>query len=528
MSKYNYFDDEPEYEETLKDKLIVYAVCAYDAVKEKIRNKNSFTKSAAEEKIKNVFDKKGKLLQILSFLLFIVFIACIVLAFISNINRSNERLKKYYTDAGAVCSEIMTAYGSCKTSGTDYRELWNMNGLCYVRQLDFDDDHSDELLIAYSNSGKYYAEVWGYKGKEFINYYRQPVNVIENEKISASFITVYNRNGKYYLGIVDSQDSARINMLQLKGEEFKESSYSCEYDAEKDLYAVKGKINSTDFETIRLSYLSASKAEKLVDIVNSNLNSFIASPAKQANAPKTPEQLKADAYYNVVLKRIEKYGKPAFDTKDDISFAGGTAIVRLIDFDADGNEELLIISRKNKKVSETDKKGESIITETPEYKLEVYGWQEEKTVKLYENDGVSQMLGKDNSSVFCILRIHDDNTVDICNNAYTYGKRSDKMWTGTSRIVALKDGEFTTEFSAKVSCQYGDMSYYIDDSHVSRTTFNSKGYVVPYFCNEDDYDKNEFRITKLQGEASDSAELKEAVNETNKTISRLNASYIAN
>lgn len=529
MSKYNYFDDEPEYKESVKDKVIVYAICAYDAVKDRLKNIDKPSDSYAGTKIEAVLNKKGSLLKILSGLMFIIFIALIVLAFIFNVNSSSKRLKKYYTDAGNVCSEIMTSYGTCKTSASDSKELWNMNGLCYVRQLDFDNDNSDELLIAYSSGGKYYAEVWGYKGKEFINFYRSSVNLIENENIVTSFITVYSRNGKYYLGITDSKDSAKLNMLQLKGTEFKESSYSCEYDVEKDLYAVKGRINSTDFETIRLSYLTESKAERLVDIVNNNLDSFITTTVKQADAPKTPEQLKADAYYNVVLKRIEKYGKPAFGSEDNIYFAGGTAVVRLIDFDADGNEELLIISRKNKKVSETDKKGDSVITETPEYRLEVYGWQEDKTIKLYENDGVSQMKGKDNNEIFYMLKINENKTVDICNNSYTYGKRSEKVWTGTSRITTLSDGEFITAFSAKISEQYGDMSYSIDDSRVSRSTFNKKGYTVPYFCNEDDYDNNEFKITMLQSEnESSAAELKEVIAETNKTLSSLNSSYIAN
>ncbi len=530
MKKYNYFDDEPEYEESLKDKIIVYAVCAYDTVKDRISGKISSarTHNEAEERISTIFDRRGKLLRALSVLLFIIFTACIVFAFVSNINSSSKRLKKYYADAGAVCSEIMTSCGSCKTTAADGKDLWNMNGLCYVRQLDFDNDNSDELLVIYSSSGKYIAEVWGYKGKEFINFYRQPVNYIEIDGESSCFLTVYNRNSKYYIGVTDSENSAEINMLQLKKDEFKESSYSCEYDAEKDLYAVKSKINSTDFETIRLSNLSESRAERLVESVNANLDNFITSPAKQVNAPQTPEEIKAAAYYNVALKRIEKYGKPEVGTENELCFAGGTAVVRLIDFDADGNDELLIISRKNKKVSETDRKGNSVIEEIPEYRLEVYGWQEERTVKLYENDGLSSIKGKDNKDVFYILRINDDGTVDICNNSYTYSKRSDNVWTASSKIVSLKDGEFETEFSAKISNQYGDKSYHIDDSRVSKSTFNNKGYIVPYFCNEDDYDKNKFRITKLQGTAADSSDLKNIINETNKTLSDLNPSYIAN
>ena len=474
-----------------------------------------------------MLSRRGRLLKALSAVLFLLFTALIVIVFISNIHSSNKELKKYYSDAGAVCSEIMTSCGSCKTAASDVSGMWNMSGLCYVRQLDFDDDNSDELLIAYCKGGTYFAEVWGYKGKEFTNFYRQPINSIDINGIMTSFITIYSRNGKYYLGIADSEDSSKMTMLQLKGEEFKESPYTCEYDAENDLYAIKGKI-STDVETIRLSYLSDSKAERLVDLVNNNLGSFTTAPAEQVNAPKTEEQIKADAYYNVAMKRIEKYGKPSFETDDEACFAGGLAVASLVDFDADGNEELLLISRRNKKTSYTDKKGNLVTEEVPEYRLEVFGWQENQTVKLFENDGVSQMQDKDSKEIFYILRFNDNKTVDICNNTYTYGKRSDKVWTGTSRISVLEDGEFTTDFSAEISSQYGDMSYRINDEYVSRSTFSKKGYKVPYFCSEDDYDENIYKLSYLQNPPDKSNDVKAVVDETNKTLSALNSSYIAN
>lgn len=532
MKKYNYFDDEPEYEESalnkIKEKVVVYAVCAYDTVKSRIFGSNAPSRHDIEEKAEDVLSRKGRLLKALSAVLFLIFTALIVIIFISNIHSSNRELKKYYTDAGTVCSDIMTNFGSCKTAASDVSGLWNMGGLCYIRQLDFDGDSSDELLIAYNKSGTYYAEVWGYKGKEFTNFYRNPINCIDINGISASFITIYSRNGKYYLGITDSEDISKMMMLQLKGEEFKESTHTCEYDAENDLYAIKGKI-STDVETVRLSYLSDSKAEKLVDMVNHNLDSFITKPDSQkTNAPKTEEQIKADAYYNIALKRIEKYGKPSLENDDETCYADGLAVVSLVDFDADENDELLLISRRGKKISYTDKQGNLITEEVPEYRLEVFGWQDGKTVKLFENDGVSQMQDKDRKEIFYILRLNDNKTVDICNNTYTYGKRSDKVWTGSSRISSLEDGEFTTYFSAEISYQYGDISRRINDEYVSRSKFNSSGYKVPYFCSEDDYDENIYKLTYLQNTPDKSSDVKAVIDETNKTLSALNSSYIAN
>lgn len=475
-----------------------------------------------------MLSRRSKLLKSLSAVLFLVFTALIVVIFVSNIHSSTKELKKYYNDAGNVCSSVMADCGSCKTAASDVSGMWNMGGLCYVRQLDFDGDNSDELLIAYNKGGTYFAEVWGYKGKEFTNFYRQPINNIDINGIMTSFITIYSQNGKYYLGITDNEDQSKMTMLQLKGEEFKESPYTCEYDAGNDLYAVKGKI-STDVETIRLSYLSDSKAERLVELVNSNLSSFITKPSsEQASAPKTDEQIKADAYYNIAMKRIEKYGKPSFETDDETCFASGLAVVSLIDFDADGSDELLLISRRNKKTSYTDKKGNLVTEEVPEYRLEVFSRQDEQTVKLFENDGVSQMQDKDRKEIFYILRFNDNKTVDICNNTYTYGKRSNNVWTASSRISALENGEFTTYFSADISNQYGDMSYRINDERVSRSKFNSSGYKVPYFCGEDDYDKNIYKLTYLQNPLDSQSKIKAVIDETNKTLSSLNSSYIAN
>lgn len=60
--KYNYFDDEPEYKESafnkIKNKAVIYAVCAYDALKDKGIIKRA-SHSAAGGKIKNVIDRKG-------------------------------------------------------------------------------------------------------------------------------------------------------------------------------------------------------------------------------------------------------------------------------------------------------------------------------------------------------------------------------------------------------------------------------------------------------------------------------------
>lgn len=55
-----------------------------------------------------------------------------------------------------------------------------MLGISSVRRLDFDNNGNDEFLIAYFKSGKYYVEVWGKKGDEFVSFYQDEANILKD------------------------------------------------------------------------------------------------------------------------------------------------------------------------------------------------------------------------------------------------------------------------------------------------------------------------------------------------------------
>ena len=87
------------------------------------------------------------------------------------------------------------------------------------------------------------------------------------------------------------------------------------------------------------------------------------------------------------------------------------------------------------------------------------------------------------------------------------------------------DGVFETVFSASVINSYGYSSYSIDGERVYRSEFRKRGYAVPYFCNEDEYDRNEFSVVFLRGRSEKANGIRSVVSETQNTIKRLNSHY---
>jgi len=481
------------------------------------------------EAIRYAFAEKRILLRFIAFILFIITVLCAVFGFAHSINLSNKRTAKYYSDAGSVCTGIIAKYGTCKNERLDEeygKDLWRISGLSYARQMDFNGDGEDELLVAYNDSGIYYYEIWGYDGGEFIKYHSDKANTDSSDIALGSWITVYRHRGKYYIGRISDEDSAKIELLALKNKKFKSVS-ECEYDAKNDIYAVKGKINSLDFETIKLSFLSPDRAEKTVDTVVSNIEEFDTEDIKQIESEKTPDELKADAYYEIIERYNEKYGKAAYNSEESTCFADGLAVVSLIDFNGDSNEELMLIFRRDKKISGEDKKGNYIMETEPEYCMNIYSWNGTAAKEIFEIEGLSSYQHNTDNAVFYILQ-KDGGKINICSNSYSVSEKSSKVWKASSRISTMNDdGAFETAYLASASSNYGEMTYSIDGKRVYRREFKEKGYEVPYFCNEDSYDTSEFTVTHLQGSVSNSSEIRNVISSTVKTIKEINPNYNA-
>lgn len=527
MRKYNYFDDEPE--EITPKKSIVPKIDFHTFAD---KTKDAFEQFAHGEPIEELKELKElpnlrrASFRLLAFLLFIIFIVLFILIFSHNINSQNKKNELFYTDAGKVCTDYITEYGSIKWEAMDKdvygKGMARLTGFCYARQMDFDNDGSDELMLVYNNKNIYTLEVWSYVKKEFTKIYSQEANATADQK-DGSWIGLYHKNSKYYICKSEKNAPEKITLYALKGDTFKKSS-TCDYDYKNNIYSIKGKINAQDFETIKFSVIKSSRAENITDIVTANIDSFKTVSIDKIANQKTPEQLKNDAYYQIVENRNKKYGSAKIVTENGKAFVDGVALVRLIDFNKDGNDELLLVYRKKLKTSATNYyTGEYILIEEPTYCIEVYSWNGTVAKKIFSKDSISNLLS-DSDTNYIMLQ-DTEKTIDICFNAYSY--QSSYTYTASSRIYRMKSAEdFESIFNARVESDYGYKEYYIDNEYTYQSTFESKGYKVPMFLNDDGkYDDKKYTVTYLSGYKSE--KYNTVISDTVKTIESLNKNYVA-
>ncbi len=531
--KYNYFDDDAEYldkRRAKKDARLLAKKNAEAALQNAANSAAGVLKKLSRGKVnvKSVsipYIKNTRLIIGFRAAVGILLAASVVLTgvfFYSDLRSSNKAQQQFRQDAGSVCSKLISAYGVCKTMPLEEEEQYQLTGLSYVRQMDFDSNGESELLVAYLDGGEYKVEVWGYSGSDFSKLYDGSANTFSD--VNGSRLTVYSHGGKYYIGEI-GEDGKTMQLSTLSFGKFK-SSRECEYDAVNDIYAIKGEINTENFETVSFSYISANRAELLAERVSSNLAEFDTSQAVLRQSQKSDSELMKEAYYSVVEDLNTKYGKASYDSESDICYGAGLCTVRLIDFNNDGTDELLAVFRYDKKVSAENESGEHVLEEEPDYRLEVYAWNGSTAVRAFDSDGVSTMQEKDDDSRFYILQ-KDGEKTNICRNSYSYSAKTARVWSGTSRISAQNgSGIFEPIFTANAESDYGYMTYMINGERSYRRDFEKNGCVVPYFCGSNtDYDDSEFEIRWLQGDSSKGSDIRDMISETQKTIRELNSAY---
>ena len=181
--------------------------------------------------------------------------------------------------------------------------------------------------------------------------YKDEVNSLKKYPNLGSWLTIYHNGGKYYIGKLN--DKKDMDLLTLKGSKFEKDAL-CSFDPEESLYIMDEEINSSDFETIQFSALTSARADYHLNMVNDNLAQFISKKDANDNLPKTDEENKASAYSKIIDDKIKKLGEPQVSTFGSSAYANGVAVVSLVDFNGDGNSELLIISRNKKDYDDTD------------------------------------------------------------------------------------------------------------------------------------------------------------------------------
>lgn len=433
-------------------------------------------------------------------------------------HHQNNKNKEFCDNAGEVCANYIAKYGNCS-----YENLYNtysivgyrMTGLCYARQLDFDGNGTDELLICYNEGGEYFVEVWGYdSNKEFSSLYQGRAAQSKN-KADDAWVTIYYKNNKYYIGAHNNKDITKVDLYQLKGDAF-EKKRSCTYDEQLEAFVIKDKVQYDSFERVKLAVLNEQKAIVTVNLVTDVLDDFTSENGfiSENISGKSME----NSYNEVVQKLIQNHGTPKLKEKDGYSYIDGVACVKQVDFDGDDKNELLVAYRKPVRVRDMDSSGNYIAVTRDTYYCEIYKYNGKNAVMVYQKDNVSNLLN-DSKSSYIVLKKNKKKTY-LCSN-YFSSENYGRIVNAKSNIMRFDGERFVSHQKSSYYTEYGYTHYYIDDKSVYRSEFNEKGYGVPFFDGEDYYDKDVFDVIFLQRKANDANNMDSLLAETNNEIAKL-------
>lgn len=455
-----------------------------------------------------------------TFFLFVAVIGTFIAVFTLKIYNSDSRAAAFNDSVSKVCTDLISEAGTSRIESLDMdnsENSWHMLGISCVRRIDFNTDGKDELLVSYFKGGIYYVEVWGKNGSDFINFYRDEANSLKEYTELGSWLTVYHNGSKYYIGKLNDSEDENMDLLTLSGKEFKAEKH-CRFDPKESVYIFNEEIDTSNFETIQFSALSSAKAEYQLNNVNDSLAHFI-NEKEVNNIPKTEEQKKASTYSKIIDTKIQKYGVPQVSSLGSSVYADGVAVVGLIDFNGDKNEELFIISRNRKDYDDTDA--------YPKYLTEVFAWNGEIAKKVYEGNTVSSYFDSEKRDIFYILQKTGGKT-NLCFNTYSYGENPNVSWRAISSIYEMTSNDgFEKTFTAYKRKNYDYISYKLNGEYAGRYEFDKVGYTVPYFCNDDAYDKKKFTITALKCDESSKSDLENLIKKTEETIKQINNTSVS-
>lgn len=461
--------------------------------------------------------KRRRLNFILSIISIFIF-AIMISAVLFSVHNENKKIAKFNTDAGAVCSDYISKYGT-----TNYENMYanygiagyRMTGLCYARELDFNNDGESELLICFSDNGVYQLEVWGYSGSEFKQFFHSKA-VQTKKKTDDVWVTLYRHNNKYYIGVHDENDISKVELFGLKGDEF-EKKYDAIYDEQAEAFVIKKEVDYTSFERIKLSVLREEKASVVLEAVSNTIDGFKTDSSKPVSAEKKSKTRK-ECYAEIVSKYQQECGTPALKTNDDCSYIDGLAVVKVVDFNNDGGNELLISYRKATKVRDEDKDGNYVSTTDYKYVTEVYTYDGNKAKLVFERDDACQK-NVDSLDRFYIIQNKSD-CKNLCFNNYSSAENGHVV-TASSTIFTFNGKDFSPSFKSKYVTDYGYKEYFIDDEQVWSRQFKEEGYVVPFFDESSIYSSTEFDVFYVQKSGVNKTLVQAQLDETNAVIEKL-------
>ncbi len=470
----------------------------------------------------------SKLRHFLVILVMFVFVIAVftgvVYVFMHSINKENDRASEFSKNAARVCSDYATRYGNA-----NYENLYDtykvrgfrLTGLCFVRELDFDDDGESELMLVYAKNGKYYNEVWGKSEKDEFTVLYSDVAAQTDNRADDVYSLLYHSRNKYYIAKFDNKKNVnKFSLMQLKRDGFDKKYYG-EYDPKTRAYSVDGKDDTDAFERIRYSVLKEEKAAVEVDRAAALIESFKGVDNIEKIGKK---QTVENAYYQVVQDYNKKYGVCSYTEEIGEAYIDGLAVVDLIDFDGDKNKELLLVYRKPVKVRNETSSGENVTIEVDRYYCDIYRYSGGRAILTYTNEGLSNKLNN-NSDIYYLIK-NENKKSYYCLNSFTnsdYGKHV----SAVSAEYEFEGTEFKSTFKASYNTDYGYSKYYYEGKRVEKYEFDKKGFRNPFFDGGEKYDNKKYKVTYVQRRKKDSADIKDIPKKTEKKIQLLNQLYSA-
>lgn len=175
------------------------------------------------------------------------------------------------------------------------------------------------------------------------------------------------------------------------------------------------------------------------------------------------------AYYDKLTGYIEKYGEPGSESHHDgqTILATGVTVAKLIDFDGDGNEELLVAYNTNKGLSDQEVTSQKALDG---FKVEVWSYRDGKVEVVYDEPNTVMH----SNGGYAWLQVMEQNDVPLLET-YAYGEDDSGKTTETATYRRFGDGEFQTVLETKLTYSYDDlpnMTRTVDGAKVDEGAFD--------------------------------------------------------
>ena len=177
---------------------------------------------------------------------------------------------------------------------------------------------------------------------------------------------------------------------------------------------------------------------------------------------RTDEQKAADLYLAKCREYIDKYGKATLTHYDYVDLASGLAVARLMDFDGDGTDELLLAYDTVPAPSGSSFDYDS--NQKSAYKVEVWAYKDGKISKVY--DEPDTVLSADDGSLFVQITTLDGTETCVSTRTQDYDENT---FSDVFRNYAFDGGEFDVALETASSSEQGGSStvFTVDGQEVS-------------------------------------------------------------